>query len=215
MWRRDGGVLGAVAACRGGAILSFVMVRLAALGLPARVLAMGLATALAMGCSATPPPNWAQGGAAVEIPRARWARGDLTVDVMSDGRVLLNGEHELTIDRAGRVFDPEAEPIALLEPDGRVIGADEMHLGVVGSDHASLPGHATAWLSVLPTGEVVRYDEDGERYGFGVWTGCTEAPRARQVCTLISHLLGMRTRAAERPSGVTIGVGVGVGVPLR
>lgn len=174
--------------------------------------------ALAIGCAATPPANWARGGANLEIPRARYIKGELMIDVVPDGRVLLNGEHELTIDRAGRVYDPEGGSIALLEPDGRLIGADNVALGIVGALHASRPDDAYAWLSVLPVGEVIRYDEEGERTTFGVWMGCGYSPRANQVCTLIAHMLGMGIRIREpqqtRPGqGVSTG-GVGIGLPI-
>ena len=67
----------------------------------------------------------------------------------------------------------------------------------------------------MPSGEVVRYDDEGERHLFGVWVGCNQSPSAHQVCTLVSHLVGMRIKANEPKSGVTFGVGVGVGVPIR
>ncbi|HSN96754.1 MAG TPA: hypothetical protein VLS89_00605 [Candidatus Nanopelagicales bacterium] len=202
-----------------------------------RSLLLAAPLALLTACSATPPANWERGGAVLEIPRARWVLGDGAVDLMPDGRIFLNGEHHLSVDRGGRVFDVEGEPMALLEPDGKVIGPGDKDLGLVGAMHASLPEEQTAWLSVVPTGEVIRYDEEGERYTFGLWMGCNVSMRAHQACMLITHLVGLRIREASRSgpggwgpggmggpgmgapgiggSGVGIGIGVGVGVPLR
>ena len=175
------------------------------------------ALASAAACSASPPAHWAQGGAQLEIPKARWVIGTATVDVYPDGKVLVNGEQNLTVDRAGRVYDEENQPVALLEPDGRLIGPDDEALGVVGAMHASRPGEQNAWISVAPSGEVVSYDDEGERHLAGVWIGCNATPRTHQVCTLITHLLAMRIKAAtERESGgPSVGIGIGVGVPIR
>lgn len=165
-------------------------------------------------CSATPPANWAQGGGALDVVRARWVLGDSTIDVVEDGRVLVNGEHEYTVDAAGRLFDEDNEPVALLQADGQVSGPDDEHLGIVGSEHASRPHEETAWLSLTPSGEVIRYDEDGERYGFGVWMGCRVSPRSSQMCVYITHVIGRSVASRPRP-GVSVGVGIGVGVPIR
>jgi len=180
-----------------------------------------LLTALCLGgvaCSSSPPAHWAQGGAQLEIPKARWVIGTATVDLIPDGKILINGEHELTIDRGGRVYDEDSQAVALLEPDGRLVGPDDEPLGVVGAMHASRPGEQNAWISVAPSGEVVSYDDEGERHLAGVWIGCNASPRTHQVCTLVTHLLAMRMKAtSERgdSSGVSFGIGVGVGVPIR
>jgi hypothetical protein len=163
-------------------------------------------------CTPPPPARWAEGGAPLDLPRARWVRGDLTVDLMADGRVLVNGEQELALDRAGRVATPEGESVAVLEKDGRLVGNDDQPLGHVGLVHATLPDRAQAWLSVTDSGEVVRYGADGERQGFGAWMGCDVTPRSRQACTLVSHLVGLRLVAREREAGVSVGVGFGVRV---
>jgi hypothetical protein len=186
-----------------------------------RRLAFVVPFVLTSACTATPPADWARGGALLDIPRARWVYGLLTVDVMPDGKVFINGEHELNVDRGGRVFDTQAEPLALLEPDGRVVGPDDASLGTVGALHASLPGEKEAWLTVASSGVVVRYVEEGERSDLGVWMGCNVTMRAQQTCTLLTHLIGMRLREFERQgpggipgSGVSVGVGVGFGVQL-
>lgn len=182
-----------------------------------RRLALTIPIALLAACSATPPANWAQGGTQLDIPRARWVWGEVTVDVAPDGKVFLNGEHELNVDRGGRVFDIDGQAVALLEPDGTLVGPDDEPLGMVGALHASLPDESNAWLSVTESGEVIRYDDEGERSSFGVWLGCNRTPRAHQTCTLLSHLLGMRLRDSQRRQGggFSMGVGIGVGIPIR
>jgi hypothetical protein len=178
-----------------------------------------IAAPLLGACSIGPPAHWAHGGAAVEVPRARWVHDRTIVDVMPDGHVLVDGDHQLTIDRGGRVFDLDNEPIALLEPDGRLMGPDHRALGVVGALHASPPNEAVAWLTVAPNGEVIRYDAEGDRFPDGVWTGCGDSSRTHQVCTLVTHLFALRARAQERGAGGPplyfgpgVGVGIGVGV---
>ncbi|HZF52499.1 MAG TPA: hypothetical protein VE093_27780 [Polyangiaceae bacterium] len=148
-------------------------------------------------CAAMPPSKWAEGGARLELPRARWALVELAVDLLPDGTIWVNSEHVLTLDSAGRVINPDKEPVAMLMPDGRLLGKDDEPLGVVGSLHASMPDEANAWLSVLPTGEVIRYIDDGERMNFGAWLGCNVSPRAQQSCTLVTHLLGMRIKEEQ------------------
>ena len=145
------------------------------------------------------------------------------VDVLPDGRVLANGEHELTLDRAGRVYDRDLQPIALLEPDGRLMGPGDVPLGTVGALHAGRPHDTYAWLSVMPVGEVIRYDEDAERTTYGVWMGCGYSARTNQVCTLIVHLIamgvGIHDPNGARPGstaapGVGVGIGIGIGAPI-
>ncbi|WP_437926878.1 hypothetical protein WMF37_48920 [Sorangium sp. So ce291] len=186
-----------------------------------RRLALVMPLSLLAACAATPPANWARGGALLDIPRARWVYADLAVDVMPDGKIFVNGDHELNVDRGGRVFGLEAEPVALLERDGRVTGPNDDALGKIGVLHASLPGEANAWLTVAESGAVIRYAEDGERQTFGVWLGCDATARAHQTCTLVTHVLGLRIRKLERQTttepvrlGLGSGFGFGVGSPF-
>ncbi|KYF61120.1 hypothetical protein [Sorangium cellulosum] len=186
-----------------------------------RRLALVVPLSLLAACAATPPANWARGGALLDIPRARWVYADLAIDVMPDGKVLVNGDHQLNVDRGGRVFGLEAEPVALLEQDGRVTGPNDDALGTIGVLHASLPGEANAWLTVAQSGAVIRYADDGERQPFGAWMGCDVTPRAHQTCTLLTHLLGMRVRKLERQTttepvrmGFGSGFGFGMGTPF-
>lgn len=135
------------------------------------------------------PANWARGGVPLDIPRARWVVAQSVVDVFPDGRVLLNDNQQMTVDRGGRVWDTNNEPVALLEPGGNVVGPGDKPLGSVGVLHASRGGEQNAWLSVLPSGEVVQYGDDGTRSSLGVWVGCNQTYQTHQTCTYLSHLL--------------------------
>jgi hypothetical protein len=183
-------------------------------------------TGLALGaCAPGAPANWARGGAMLDVPRARWVVGSAIVELYPDGRIMMNDEQQMTVDRGGRVFDPAHEPIALLEPDGRVIGPGDKSLGNVGIMHASRADEANAWLSVMPTGEVMQYGTYGERTTLGVWIGCNQSYAAHQTCTLVSHLLGPKIISAQNsqrylpgygygPGGFMPGMG-GMGIPFR
>jgi hypothetical protein len=135
-------------------------------------------------------------------------RGDSVAEITPDGRVIVDGSHSFSIDRTGRVFEPDNSPIALLEPDGRLIGKDDVLLGVVGLHNASLPGHTQAWLTVGEHGEVITYDDEGERHASGAWTGCGQAVR---TCTLVTHVIVMATTRRRGNVGVGMGFGAGMG----
>lgn len=126
---------------------------------------------------------------------------------MLDGRVLVDGSHSFSIDRIGRVFEPDNSPIALLLSDGRLIGKDDVLLGTVGLHNASLPGRARAWLTVGDRGDVILYDDEGERRSAGAWTGCGAAIR---TCTLVTHVIAIAT--TRRRGNVGVGFGIGSGV---
>jgi hypothetical protein len=167
---------------------------------------------LSLGCSAPrPPANWPGGGAWVVTPAARWVRGGSVVDLTEDGRVLVDGDHELNIDAAGRVFEPDGTAVALLEEDGRLVGPDEAELGTVGALTAARPGEQTAWLGLEPSGEVRLFGRRGERRSFGVWIGCGPTPQHSQACMLVTHLLAQRIEQAGPTPHVVFGFGVGVG----
>jgi hypothetical protein len=180
----------------------------------AAALALAAPAALA-GCTPPPPRSWQAGGTALEIPRAQWILGEDVVELLPSGDVLAGGDLVLAIDRVGRVYDGEGGPIGVLEPDGTLVGNDDVDLGMVGSRHASLPGSPHAWVTVEPAGQVVRYGEDGDRHAFGAWFGCGASPRAQQACTLVTHVLGMRMLRRMQGGGPTFGFGVGVSVPVR
>jgi len=176
--------------------------------LPALALLLIAVAFASVACSATPPPRWQEGGAPLLIAPARWdrANGD-HIEIKANGQVLDNGDPVLFIDRAGRVTDESYEPVAILLPDGYVAGTDNRLLGRVGVTNAAPPGSATAWFSILPNGQVMRFDADGDRENAGVWHGCS-GPLMR-TCTLVTHILLVQSYA-NRPNP-TVGVGIGIG----
>lgn len=181
---------------------------------PLRVSLSRTLVALALllsGCAPRPPARWAEGGARIVIPTATLKLPEgAAVEIRADGRVLEDGDVLFAIDRAGRVFTDEGDPIAVLGPDGLVEGPDGQPLGRIGRSNAAPPGSATAWLAVLPDGLVVHFAVDGERTGLGAWEGC--GGPALRTCTLVTHLILYQraARAAEARSGFGFGVGVGV-----
>ncbi len=188
----------------------------------------GLALTLALatlGCAGPKPPaNWVQGGARLDLVPARWTFDGEPVVIRSRGdfaEVLVDGDVEIVIDRVGRVYDKLQRPIALLEPDGRLVGMNEDLRGVVGSQFAALPGKPNAWLSIQPQGAVTKYEPDGGPKPVGAWAGCAVTPFSQQACLLVSYLLFFEEEGEDALSkspgaispGIGIGVGVGVGVP--
>ena len=169
------------------------------------------------GCAGGPPSGWVRGGTPLDLPRARWIVGEQVVDVTPDGSVLYGGDRIFRVDAAGRISDEDGDPVAVLEPDGRLVGSGDKDLGLVGAGRAARGGEDTAWIAVLPTGEVVRYDDDGGMHPFGAWVGCAVSPRAVQLCTLVTHLLveQLASRQAALGGGMGFGMGFGVGVPIR
>ncbi len=168
-----------------------------------------VAAALVAGCSANPPARWAQGGASLALGRAHWERGGEPVDVMPDGKVLVGGEHQLTLDSAGRVSEPDRDPVAMLYPTGHLVGPDEQPLGFVGVASAALPGASTAFVLLTPSEQVIVYDDDGLGRSGGVWQGC-QGPMFR-TCTLVTHLLTRRALASRPQVSVGFGIGFGIG----
>jgi hypothetical protein len=174
-----------------------------------KILAGAMFTAALSGCTPSEPPRWAEGGAALALPDARWQREDDVVEIRANGHVIEDGDLVFVIDRVGRVVDEDYEPVALLFPDGRVAGTDDRNLGHVGVTNAAPPGRVEAWLALTPDGAVTYFDSDGERSAGGRWTGCTGP--AQRTCTLVTHLLAVRHYAEGRNSGVSVGVGIGIG----
>jgi hypothetical protein len=172
---------------------------------PAALFLVALALA---GCEPRPPANWAQGGARLDIPRARWTRGGHLLDIMPDGRVLADGEHVFSIDVAGRVFNPDGDPIGVLQDDGRLIGKDNAALGRIGVRNAALPGKNVAWLALSEQGEVVHFDQEGASLPDGGWEGCGAAVRS---CTLVSHLIAF-AEIERATHGGMYGPGIGFSV---
>ena len=161
-------------------------------------------------CGPDPPPRWAEGGTDLPLAAARWDREDgEVIELTADGQVLDDGDLEHVVDRVGRVTTSDYEPLALLLADGRLAGLDSVYLGRVGLRNASPPWRESAWVALLPSGEVMRFDDDGTRHPDGRWQGC-EGPQLR-ACTLVTHVVLLDRRAARRSrsgSGFSLGTGV-------
>jgi len=163
------------------------------------------------GCTPSAPPRWAEGGSLLAISPARWDRPDEDpVEIQANGRVVEGGHLRFVIDRVGRVTDDDYEPFAVLQPDGHLIGTEDNALGYVGLSNAAPPFSEQAWLSLLPSGQVLYFEPNGDRTAAGVWHGC-EGPN-RRACTLVTQLYAVRHYRRAGHGGVTFGVGVGVGV---
>lgn len=166
-------------------------------------------------CGATPPAGWQTGGQHLVAPRARWVNGELLVDVEPDGRVFVDGRHFFTIDASGRVYDAYNQPVALLQPDGMVIGTNDTPMGWVGAGEAILPGGEHSWLVLMPGGLLLQSDGDAHK-AFGQWLGCDHA-RVVQLCTLVSHVIGremLARRGDGQGFGLSPGIGLGVGAGM-
>jgi hypothetical protein len=180
-------------------------------------LALSLLALVLAACSATPPPRWVEGGSPIEIPRARWQRGAHVVDIMPDGHVLIDGEHVFSIDRAGRVIEADGTPIAVLMPEGALVGRDDASLGSVGLRNAAPPRGRMAWISIGEKGEVLRYDDEGDALSDGFWTNCGAAVRACTLTTQVVSLAEARQRMQggfATLSGPGVGIGVGTGLVI-
>ncbi len=165
-------------------------------------------TLFAGACTPNPPPRWAEGGAPLAIGPARWERHDEEpVELLANGQVLEDGDPVFLVDRAGRVVDEEYDPVAILLPDGFVAGTDARLLGRIGISNAAPPDSPLAWLAVMPDGQVIFFEPDGERKSGGRWVGCEGAKR--RTCTLVTHVVLLR-HYRERNAGPHFGIGVGV-----
>ena len=155
-------------------------------------------------CAHPLPPHWAEGGAPLELKAAHWDRNDDDpVDIDPQGRVLEGGTLRFQLDRTGRITDDEGDPVAILFPEGDVVGPANQYFGRVGVANAAPPHANTAWVAVLPDGGVMRFADDGERIPDGRWIGCEGA--MHRTCTLISHVMLLRHYHHPRPR---IGIGV-------
>jgi hypothetical protein len=172
----------------------------------AKLIALSGLLAVIAACTPKPPPRWQEGGAPLVIPHARWDRGKDSIEITPDGKVLDDGDLIMVVDRAGRLVDEDYEPIAILLPDGHVSGTDNRLLGRVGHANAALPGSSTAWLAILPNGQAIGFDEDGERRNAGVWHGCSGP--ALRTCTYVMHVILARQYLSRPRSGVGVGIGV-------
>jgi len=165
---------------------------------------------IALGCAPTKPPRWEEGGAPLVIPHARWDRPDEDpIEIRANGQVLEDGDLVYVVDRVGRVVDEDYEAVALLLPDGHLVGTDSTALGQVGVTNASPPDRFSAWLSVRPDGSVVYFDEDGGLVSRGKWHGCVGP--ALRTCTLVTQVITLRDYVRRSEGSVSVGIGVGVG----
>jgi len=173
--------------------------------------AAAVAASLLVACSNTPPPHWAEGGARLVVGEALWKTGEESVvQILPDGKVTADGRLLMTVDAAGRVYDADNEPVAVVLPDGNIAGLNDSHLGRIGVSNAAPPGGGPAWLTVLPNGQVTHYEPDGERSFDGTWQGC-DGPKLR-TCTLVSHLYTLERVSRTANPDMFIGIGFGVGI---
>jgi hypothetical protein len=173
-----------------------------------RALGCFAAALMVSACASAPPPRWAEGGTSLQLPAAFWSRGDSTIELRPDGKVLIDNGQALGIDAAGRVFETDGDPIAVLQPDGYLVGKDNTSMGFVGPVSATFPGSDHAWFTIGSRGEVVRYDTDGEHSQDGVWQGCAGA--SFRTCTLVTHVVLLRELRRRPRIGIGIGFGMGV-----
>ena len=148
---------------------------------PMRCWSWAVPLALFLGaCQTRPPPNWAQGGSTLEIPPPLdTRRPEHRHHARRQGPVRWRAY--VPVDRAGRIYEPDDNPIAVLQADGQLVGSDTS-MGKIGLRNASLPGKRVAWLSLGEQGEVQRFDAEGEAHPDGAWAGCGPAiPRARSL----------------------------------
>jgi hypothetical protein len=176
-----------------------------------RSAALGAAlAALASGCAPSAPPRWAEGGARLAIPEARWVRGNGDViEIKADGKVIDDGDFAFLVDRAGRVVNDDYEPVAILLPDGSLRGTDNQGLGRVGVANGAPPGENQAWFSIQPSGNVVLFDFDGERSDGGKWEHCPGV--TLRTCALVTQIVALRSYAPRSNVGIGVGIGIGVG----
>ncbi|HVR20732.1 MAG TPA: hypothetical protein VMS65_13575 [Polyangiaceae bacterium] len=165
---------------------------------------------IALGCTPAKPPRWEEGGTPLVTPAARWDRPDEdSIEIRANGQVLEDGDLIYVIDRVGRIVDEDYEAVAVLQPDGHLIGTDSTSLGQVGITNGAPPGRFSAWLSVRPDGTVVYFDDDGTQVSRGKWYGCTGP--ALRTCTLVTQIITLRDFARRQEGSVSVGIGVGVG----
>lgn len=161
-----------------------------------RVAHVAVALAIATGCSATPPPAWAEGGAPLAFGHAVWTQVDGSqLELDERGQVLVDGEVRMALDPVGRVVDDSNDPVALLDAEGQLFGTNSAYLGRVGLHNAAPPWSPEAWVRVTRKGAVVLFDADGDTQTAGRWQGCDGA--VLRACTLLTHLVLLE--AVQRP----------------
>lgn len=181
------------------------------------LLGASLAVSALAGCGpapgepAAPQSLTTEAGAALSVPSGtRYVLEGWTLDVDPAGWVTIDGERTWRFMSEGRLVDTNGELIAQMREDGRVLGEDDRDLGQVGGPNAAPPERETAWLSLQPTGHVVRYDSAGRMHPFGRFYRC-EHP---EPCVLLAHVFGLELRALlrDRKPMLTTGIRAGPGV---
>jgi hypothetical protein len=145
----------------------------------------------------------------LQLGDAQWTREDEVIELKSDGSVIEDDDVLFRVDRVGRVYEEDGDPMGILLPTGDLVGENNVSLGEVGAVSAAPPGAAFAWLSLARDGSVIRYSEDGDRVADGQWAGC-RGP-VLPTCTLVTHVVAYR-EWKRRPR---MSVGVGVMIPIQ
>ncbi|NUP13540.1 MAG: hypothetical protein HOW73_46480 [Polyangiaceae bacterium] len=168
----------------------------------ALVATVGLLVSLAGCAKPKPPAHWISGGGRLDLVPARWEYDGDPVEIRPRGdyaEVLVDGDVEFIVDRVGRVYTRYQQPVAILEPDGRLVGHEQELLGNVGSSYAAQPGKANAWLALSPDGRVVKFEEGGGQKPSSQWTGCSVTPFSLQACLLVTYLLYFEDEGQRAP----------------
>jgi len=155
--------------------------------------ALFLVVACVCACASNPPPRWQEGGAHLEVRNASWKRRESTVELKPNGEVVEDEELVFRVDGSGRVSDAKGEPVAVLMPDGQLVGVDDSQLGWVGGGSSFVGKDRAPGVYMFPTGEVLAADEDGEWAVDGQWADCYG--HLFWTCTLVSHVIAVRDRA--------------------
>jgi len=86
--------------------------------------------------------------------------------------------------------------VAMLQPDGSLLGVNSLDLGAVDASDATPPGEGRTWLALTREGRVYYVDGDGAKSWDGHWVGC-DGP-IRRTCTLVTHFLRALSHQASR-----------------
>ncbi len=100
----------------------------------------------------------------------------------------------------GRVSDDDYDALAVLLPDGHLVGTDNRALGYVGLNNATPPFAEQAWLSLQSDGRVVFYEPNGDSRSTRPMDGLRR-PESPHVHARHSDFHGaeLPDRTAQRP----------------
>jgi hypothetical protein len=184
-------------------------------------LAPPVAVLLVSACADPPPAGWAKGGAPLVIKQMSWKTGaGEEVVVTEDGKVTSDGDHIFTIDRAGRVYDDDKEPVALLLPDGTVEGSEQTsrsdrrhERGAPGGGTAGSPSYRTGRSSTsIRTESGLRTAPGGDATARSIgparWcrtcTRCIGSLRRRKAAPTSASVLASACGADRRATSVSV-----------